>query len=187
MASTATKTDEQKAVEAKAAADKAAAEKAESDRLAAETSAAEKSDAAPKLQSFTVAVHTAVLQVRNPKNDRITDRVLHGGGPPIDLDPDDEFVARLIDLKVLRPTKEVQAERKARQEFREAREKYLASLGELERERIAAATGKPTPGVVEAGQPDAAAQTASVDTGDDVVDLAGPNAQVVPVVAPLAL
>ena len=137
-------------------------------------------------ESFTVAVHTAVLQVKNPKTERITDRVLHGGEQH-DLDPSDEYVERLINLKVLRPTKEVEAERKARQEFREAREKYLASLGELERERIAAATGKPTPGVVEAGQPDAAAQTASVDTGDDVVDLAGPNAQVVPVVAPLAL
>lgn len=144
------------------------------------------SDTKAKTESYTVAVHTAVLQVRNPKTERITDRVLKGGEEH-DLDPSDEFVERLIDLKVLRPTKEVQAERKARQEFREAREKYLASLGELERERIAAATGKPTPGVVEAGQPDAAAQTASVDTGDDVVDLAGPNAQVVPVVAPLAL
>jgi hypothetical protein len=135
-----------------------------------------------KTESYTVVVHTAVLQVRNPKTERITDRVLHGGDPPIDLDPSDEFVERLIGLNVLRPTKEVEAERKARQEFQEARDKYLASLGELERERIAAATGKPTQGVVEAGQPDAAAATPD----DEVVDLGGPDAKV-PVVAPVAL
>lgn len=88
---------------------------------------AETTTAAEKLATtkFTVVVHTAILLSRNPVTDKITDRVLTLGDEP-ELDPDDEYVARLVELKAIRPTSDVKREQAARQKVAQAQAELRA-------------------------------------------------------------
>lgn len=83
------------------------------------TSTDQKPDSKSGLTNFTVVVHTAILLSYDKVKDKTTDRVLTGG-QSLDLDPEDEYVARLVDLGALRPTAVVEKQRAARQKVLEA-------------------------------------------------------------------